>query len=295
MSPDGFAARPIKRETLPDQMAGAITDLILSGSIEPGSALPTEPQLAEQYGVSRSVVRDATRLLSARGLVEIRHGKGVFVTASQKEPFSDAFLLALRRHNATVFDAEEFSDLFFPVVVSLATTNATDEEIEDIAALVDEFLRQTETFNAHAAQLTAQGAQAVTQEAQAALLELIRTIEQTLDHVYEAVYAATHNRVMQQLSAPVLMLRRLNLLDLSQAAGKVNSADVEEVDRAYFNAVLECLRSRDPERAHALLPPLVLRPPEVVAVMRETPIGVRPLVQLASPFPTSREEDKSNG
>ena len=88
MSSDGFEARPIKRETLADQMASAITDLILSGSIEPGSALPTEPRLAEQYGVSRSVVRDATRLLAARGLVEIHHGKGVFVTASQKEPLS---------------------------------------------------------------------------------------------------------------------------------------------------------------------------------------------------------------
>ena len=294
MTADEFTARPIKRETLADQMASAITDLILSGSIGPGSALPTEPRLAEQYGVSRSVVRDATRLLAARGLVEIHHGKGVFVTASQKEPLADAFLLALRRDQATVFDAEEFSDHFFPVVVSLATANATDEEIEHIATLVDEFLHQTETFNTLVAEFSHQTETSNVQEAQATGLEIIRKVEQALYDLYEAIYAATRNKVVQQLSAPLRTIRRLSMLDLSQVADEVDSADVQEVDCAYFHAVLECLRSRDPERAHAVLPPLVQRPPEVVAAMHETPIGLRPLAQLASPFEVPRRAEKSN-
>ena len=295
MGSDGFAARPLKRETLPDQLAKQITDQVLSGALAAGTALPTEPTLAQEYGVSRSVVRDATRLLAARGLVEIRHGKGVFVTASQKEPLAEAFLLALRRDNATVFDAEDFSHRFFPLVVSLATANATDAEIEDIAALMDEFVRQRETFDALVAQATALEAQTAALEvAQATGLEIIQKIEQTLDNLYEAIYAATRNKVMQQLSAPLRTIRRINMLDLSQVADEVDSSDVEKVDRAYFDAVLECLRSRDPERAQTILPPLVQIPPELVAVMRETPIGVRPLAQLTSAFPVPREEEEED-
>lgn len=280
MNSDGFAARPIKRETLADRLAQEITELILSGSIGPGTALPPEPSLAAQYGVSRSVVRDATRLLAARGLVEIRHGKGVFVTASQKEPFADAFLLALRRDSATVFDAEEFSHRFFPLVVSLATANATEEEINGIAELIDEFLHQAASANVQSAHATAQ--------------ELIRKVEQSLDNLYEAIYASTHNKVVHQLSAPLRMLRRLRVWDFSQVVDDVNASDIREVDRVFFHTVLECLRSRDPERAQAVLPSLVQLPPEAVSVMRETPIGEAPVIQLESPLKVSLNEEDSD-
>ena len=49
-----------------EQMAMAIQEGIISGELAPGSPLPSEPQLAEQFGVSRAVVRDATRILMAR-------------------------------------------------------------------------------------------------------------------------------------------------------------------------------------------------------------------------------------
>jgi len=280
MDSDRLAAKPIRRETLADRLAQEITALILSGSIGPGTALPPEPSLAEQYEVSRSVVRDATRLLAARGLVEIQHGKGVFVTASQKESFADAFLLALRRDSATVFDAEEFSHRFFPLVVSLATANATQEEIDAIAGLIDEFLHQTASANAQSSRDTAQ--------------ELIRKVEQSLDNLYEAIYTSTHNRVVHQLSAPLRMLRRLRVWDVSQAAGDVNASDIMEVDRVFFHTVLECLRSRDPDRAQAVLPSLVKLPPEAVSVMRKTPIGKAPVIQLQSPLEVSLHKEDSH-
>ena len=62
--------RPLKRETLADRVSADITERILTQELVGGAALPTEPELAESYGVSRSVIRDATRLLAARGLVD---------------------------------------------------------------------------------------------------------------------------------------------------------------------------------------------------------------------------------
>jgi DNA-binding FadR family transcriptional regulator len=54
-------------------------------------------ELAEQFGVSRAVVHDTTRILMAQGLVEVKHGLGVFVTPPQNEAFGEALLLARRR------------------------------------------------------------------------------------------------------------------------------------------------------------------------------------------------------
>lgn len=56
-----------------------IVELIHERRLEPGAAMPTEPQLMEELGASRNSVREAVRALQALGIVEIRHGYGTFV------------------------------------------------------------------------------------------------------------------------------------------------------------------------------------------------------------------------
>lgn len=58
----------------------ALAAEISAGSLSPGDRLPTEDQLIERFAVSRTTVRKAVENLVARGLVEIRRGKGTFVT-----------------------------------------------------------------------------------------------------------------------------------------------------------------------------------------------------------------------
>ncbi len=58
----------------------ALAAEIAAGSLSPGSQLPTEDRLIERFAVSRTTVRKAVENLVARGLVEIRRGKGTFVT-----------------------------------------------------------------------------------------------------------------------------------------------------------------------------------------------------------------------
>ena len=57
------------------------------------------------------MVRDATRILMAQGLVEVKHGLGVFVTPPQNEAFGEALFLALRRAGATVWDVEQCKNI----------------------------------------------------------------------------------------------------------------------------------------------------------------------------------------
>lgn len=69
---------------LPYRVASVLAREIQSGAFDPGSRLPTEQQLAEKFGVSRNVVREAVAQLRADGLVEARQGLGAFVMAPER-------------------------------------------------------------------------------------------------------------------------------------------------------------------------------------------------------------------
>jgi GntR family transcriptional regulator len=62
------------------QVEEALFRSIAEGALAPGSRLPTEDHLVERFAVSRTTIRTAIQSLVARGLVEIRRGKGTFVT-----------------------------------------------------------------------------------------------------------------------------------------------------------------------------------------------------------------------
>lgn len=71
-----------RNPSLADVLAQRLTDDIASGQLKPGEKLPTEHQLAETFGVSRPIVREAIGRLKHDGLVVSRQGAGVFVVES---------------------------------------------------------------------------------------------------------------------------------------------------------------------------------------------------------------------
>jgi DNA-binding FadR family transcriptional regulator len=70
---------PIRRSTLGEAIIEQLSRLILNGSYKPGEQLPSERELASQFGVARGPVREALRALALAGLIEIKPGHGAFV------------------------------------------------------------------------------------------------------------------------------------------------------------------------------------------------------------------------
>jgi DNA-binding FadR family transcriptional regulator len=81
-----FMARP-PRQSLTSMLIEAITERIQSGQYKRGDQLPTEKELIEEFGVSRTVVREAISNMKASGLVSTRQGKGAFVLDEGQRSF----------------------------------------------------------------------------------------------------------------------------------------------------------------------------------------------------------------
>ncbi|MFV0472782.1 MAG: FadR/GntR family transcriptional regulator [Pikeienuella sp.] len=87
-----------KRKTLSTVLAEDLTGKVMSGALEPGARLPTEAELCREYGVSRTVVREAVARLRSDGLLLSYQGKGMFVAErmpAQKFEIDEQSLCAL--------------------------------------------------------------------------------------------------------------------------------------------------------------------------------------------------------
>jgi len=72
--------KTIRSSRLYEQIVEQVEQAILKGELKPGDQLPAERELAEQFGVSRTAVREAVKALREKGLVEAFSGRGTFVT-----------------------------------------------------------------------------------------------------------------------------------------------------------------------------------------------------------------------
>lgn len=120
--------------SLSDRVAGEIGRRIVSGQYQPGDTLPTEPKLQEEFKVSRTAVREAIRLLSAKGLTVSRPKIGTKVRPRVDWNMLDPDVL---RWQIDPFPTDEFIHSLFemreiiePAAAARAAERATPDEVE---------------------------------------------------------------------------------------------------------------------------------------------------------------------
>jgi len=127
-----------------DRVASELERQILSGRLRPGERLPTEGELGEMLGVSRSVVRDAVRTLVARGLVTVRQGSGMTVAEPSDQAFTRALLALLGRSDLTMNDVITARATIEIRLVPLAAESGTEEDWEALERSLEEFTQAVE-------------------------------------------------------------------------------------------------------------------------------------------------------
>lgn len=107
-----------------------IEQWILDGSMKPGDQLPGEHDLAQQFGVSRTAVREAAKTLREKGLIEPCSGRGTFVTHGMSQIMRQSLdLMAKIGQLDASTQLSEVRNILEPHIASLAATRAKEQHL----------------------------------------------------------------------------------------------------------------------------------------------------------------------
>lgn len=213
-----------KAKTLSQEVQNHIEKAILEKKFLPGDKLPSEYELCEMFGVSRTALREALQMLSAKGLITIKKRKGIFI-----EDYSPQNVIKpMRTYLELNFDKEiirhilEVRKVLEPEICRLAARNRTELELEELKENLTEF----EQLSPDQYQL-----------------------EGTLDREFHRLIAqASHNLIIPIIMDPIYqILPKIKSLILSEINTAIDSA--REYHRLIFNAI----KDQDEEKAFDIM------------------------------------------
>lgn len=137
----GLAKRTLTRDTLAEQVASHLRDHIARNQLRPGDPLPAEIELSQVLGVSRGIVREASRLLVAAGLIDVASGRRPRVKSLHERVIKGFFDHALATAQATTLQVLEMRQ---GIEVAAAGFAAQRRSEADVARL-GEILRSLKT------------------------------------------------------------------------------------------------------------------------------------------------------
>lgn len=211
--------RPAPAFMTRESLAAFLEEQILQGALAVGAKLPSERQLADRYGVSRPIVREALRTLAERDLVEVRPGRGSYVRDARGGVTVGRLDALYRRTQATPRDLVEARTMLECTAAALAAERATEADRRVIETTLTEFDR-------------ARG-----------------VIEQTrYDMAFHlAVARAAANPVIETMFASIASLTvELMLRSLSDPT-------VRRISAPYHRQVADAIQARDPEGARTAM------------------------------------------
>lgn len=111
---------------------------ITTGQLKMGDKLPSERELAVQYSVSRTSIREALRLLELNDLVEIRQGDGTFIKNNAQQAIQNQLTnVVLKTDQTTLYEILELRLILESQCAALAALRATGQDIENIARTLE--------------------------------------------------------------------------------------------------------------------------------------------------------------
>jgi GntR family transcriptional repressor for pyruvate dehydrogenase complex len=202
--------RPLRKKRFSDQIVELIQKKILEDHLEPGTNLPSEMEMAKEFQVSRSVIREALRILEISGLVMIKKGPtgGIFVSNVYHEPIKRSLNHLITSGEVTVDHLFDARLLIEPHIAKQAALHASDEDLkrfqtlfEDSTSHLDDPVRLKKNnleFHLLLARASGNPVLAVMLES---VFELL--IEQTMDFVdltFERKFFKIHKAIFEVIS-----------------------------------------------------------------------------------------------
>jgi GntR family transcriptional repressor for pyruvate dehydrogenase complex len=214
---DLFQAIP-RASTLATRVTRQIERLIVEGQLQPGERLPPERTLAHQFGVSRTVVREAVRALVAKSLLEVRPGSGTIVRSPSTQSVAQSMKLLLRagRRELDYDKVHEIRRLLEVEIAGLAAERRTSDDLSKLEGILDQAARIQDNRDEFA---------------------------QSDVDFHAALASATHNELFSLVLDSLVDI----MLQVRQLAFGVS--DMPSRALKYHQAILEQVKAGDPSRA----------------------------------------------
>lgn len=119
----------VPKQDLTSQLLGRFKELISQGVLRPGAKLAAERDLARQFGVSRSSLRHALKVLQTMGVITQRVGDGTYLTTSAARTLSEPLQFLVLLDGITAFDLIETRLIVEPELAARAAERATAEDL----------------------------------------------------------------------------------------------------------------------------------------------------------------------
>jgi len=127
----------VQSSRLYEQIVEQIEQSVQKGDLKPGDQLPAERELAQQFGVSRTAVREAVKALREKGLVEAYPGKGTFITSGSSNPMRQSLDRMLKSGQTDATSSlVEVREILEPEIAALAALRATEENLNSLREAV---------------------------------------------------------------------------------------------------------------------------------------------------------------
>lgn len=205
----------IEKFRLYEEIVEQIERSIMRGMLKPGDRLPIERDLAQEFGVSRTAVREAVKVLQEKGLVQACAGKGTFVTKGSAQARGEILQVSGKYDRPeTWMHLVEVREILEPGVAALAALRARDEHIGEMQ----------KAFNTM----------------EAAQQDPFAYFKAGLDF-HHTLAEATGNPVLVSLMDSIVRLLREHRLRLFEVKGSAERAQL------YHRQILEAVQQRDPE------------------------------------------------
>jgi GntR family transcriptional repressor for pyruvate dehydrogenase complex len=142
-------SRVERTDVLSNRVAGTLLERVLLGDLRPGEDLPSERDLSDQFGVSRTVVREAIRSLTGKGVIEARNGRKARIGLVGREQVVESMQLFLRgrrsgRGAMPYSKVHEVRRMLELTVVELAAVRRSDHELSLLRRAYEEMCRRKE-------------------------------------------------------------------------------------------------------------------------------------------------------
>ena len=132
----------LKNKLLAEQVQEQIYQYILETPIAVGANLPNEFELGGRFGVGRSTIREAVKLLISRGILEVRRGSGTYVVSTTPVDMDPLGLGAVEDKMALALDLVNVRIILEPGIAEMAALNATQEDVLKLRNLCDSVERK---------------------------------------------------------------------------------------------------------------------------------------------------------